>query len=48
MNIPQAIVISTITASIAAISITLVIYNQSFFAMMVAFGCYGLMFITIL
>lgn len=41
MNIPEAIVISTIVVSVAAITITLVIYNQFFLAAMVAVGCYG-------
>lgn len=43
INIPQAIVTSTMIASVAAICITLVIYNQSFLAAMVAVACYGLM-----
>jgi hypothetical protein len=43
MNIPEAIVLSIFILSVAAISITLVIYNQFFLAGMVPVVCYGLM-----
>jgi len=43
MNTSQAIVTSTMIVSVAAICITLVIYNQPFLAAMVAVACYGLM-----